>query len=202
MEPTRDEEFVLGIVPGAMPGKWVRAWGERMPRLPLRLEQLDVASQLEALRDGRVDAALVRLPIDKTDLHVIPLYDEIAVVVMGVDDELTLTDEVSAADLAGYTHIVAQDDVLGLDLVGTLAPSFTAPVDTAAAIELAAAGVGVVVVPMSLARLHHRRDVTFRPLHEGPPSPVALAWMRERTTPAVETFVGIVRGRTARSSRN
>jgi hypothetical protein len=30
---------------------------------------------------------------------------------------------------------------------------------------------------------------------------VALAWLRDRTTPDVEAFVGVVRGRTARSSR-
>ena len=35
----------------------------------------------------------------------------------------------------------------------------------------------------------------------GPTSTVALAWRREHTTPDVETFVGIVRGRTANSSR-
>ncbi len=193
---------MLGIVPGAMPGKWVRAWGERMPRLPLRLEHLSASTQRDALLMGSVDAALVRLPIDKTDLHVIPLYDEVPVVVMGVDDDLTVADELDAVDLAGYTHIVPQDDVLEVELPGVAAPAFAAPVDTAAAIELAATGVGVVIVPMSLARLHHRRDVTFRPLRDGPISPVALAWAREHTTPAVETFVGIVRGRTARSSRD
>ncbi len=64
-----------------------------------------------------------------------------------------------------------------------------------------AAGVGVVIVPMSLARAHQRRDVDYRVLADGPRSTVALAWLRENTTDDVETFVGIVRGRTARSSR-
>ena len=42
---------------------------------------------------------------------------------------------------------------------------------------------------------------THRVLADGPVSTVALAWPRDRTTPDVETFVGIVRGRTANSSR-
>jgi hypothetical protein len=54
---------------------------------------------------------------------------------------------------------------------------------------------------MSLARLHHRKDVEYRPLRGGAASTVALAWVAARTTPEVEAFVGIVRGRTANSSR-
>ena len=60
---------------------------------------------------------------------------------------------------------------------------------------------GVVIVPMSLARLHRRKDASYRPLRDGPTSTVALAWPAERTTPAVEAFIGIVRGRTPNSSR-
>jgi hypothetical protein len=54
---------------------------------------------------------------------------------------------------------------------------------------------------MSLARLHHRRDVEYRPLRGGPLSAVALAWPRDRDSDDIQTFVGIVRGRTANSSR-
>ena len=60
---------------------------------------------------------------------------------------------------------------------------------------------GFVIVPMSLARLHHRKDVAYRPLESGPTSTVALAWPVDRTTALIDTFVGIVRGRTANSSR-
>ena len=77
-----------------------------------------------------------------------------------------------------------------------------APTDTKAAVELAAAGVGILIVPMSLARLHHRKDVTYRTLAGGPTSSIALAWVAQRTTPEVEAFVGIVRGRSTRSSRS
>jgi hypothetical protein len=54
---------------------------------------------------------------------------------------------------------------------------------------------------MSLARMHHRKDVDHRRLVDGPTSGVALVWLRDRTTPDVDAFVGIVRGRTANSSR-
>jgi DNA-binding transcriptional LysR family regulator len=193
--------FTLGAVPGATPGKWIDTWKERMPRTALELVPLAVADQRRALSEAHVDAALVRLPIDKDGLHVIPLYDEVPVVVCAKDSHLTAAEELDAADLEGEVLIVPADDVLGIRVPGTVAPRFAPPADTGEAIATVAAGVGIVVVPMSLARLHHRKDVDYRPLREGPVSTVALAWMSERTTPAVEAFVGIVRGRTANSSR-
>jgi hypothetical protein len=196
-----DRVFRLGIIPGATPGKWVQIWRERMPQVPVELVPVEVAAQRAALLDGGLDAALVRLPIDGTGLHVIPLYDEIPVVVVSTDSSLTAADELGTDDLAGEVLIVARDDVLAVEVAGTAAPAFAPPADTAEAIATVAAGVGVVVVPMSLARLHHRKDVAHRPLRDGPASTVALAWPAERTTPDVEAFVGVVRGRTANSSR-
>jgi hypothetical protein len=173
-----------------------------MPGVDLVLTPLSVAGQRPALLDGTVDAALVRLPIDRDALHVIVLYEEAPVVVFAAESHLAAADELEAADLDGEVRIVPQDDVLPtLVLPSTVAPSFAAPVDTAEAIATVAAGVGIVVVPMSLARLHHRRDVAYRPLAGAESSPVALAWPSERTTPDVEAFVGIARGRSANSSR-
>jgi DNA-binding transcriptional LysR family regulator len=193
--------FVLGAIPGATPGRWIDTWRERMPRIPLELVPLAAADQRSALLEGRVDAALVRRPIEKDGLHVIPLYDEVPVVVAPAESHLLAVDELDAADLEGETLIVPADDVLGTAVAGTEAPAFAPPATTGDAIELVAAGVGIVIVPMSLARLHHRRDVDHRVLRDGPVSGVALAWVAERTTPEVDAFVGIVRGRTANSSR-
>lgn len=171
-----------------------------MPRVPLELVPIEFASQRAAL--GEVDAALVRRPIDDADqLHVIPLYDEVPVVVASAESHLMAADELTAGDLAGEVLITPRDDVLGpLDLP-TIAPNFPPVETTADAIATVATGVGVVVVPMSLARLHQRKDAGFRPLLDAPTSPVALAWLRDRTTEDVEMFIGIVRGRTANSSR-
>ena len=197
--PEEPRTFRLGAVPGATPGTWIDRWKQRLPDVPLELVPIEVATQRTALDE--VDAALVRLPLDDASLHVIPLYDELPVVVAAADSHLMAVDELAAADLEGEVVIALSDDVLGsLDLPGTTAARF-APLPTADAIATAASGVGIVIVPMSLARLHHRKDADHRVLTDGPHSTVALAWLRDRTTPDVETFVGIVRGRTANSSR-
>jgi DNA-binding transcriptional LysR family regulator len=200
--PTDAEEprtFRLAVVPGATPGKWVDAWKQRMPHVPLELVPTEVANQRSAIED--VDAALVRLPLADDALHLIPLYDEVTVVVASVESHLLAADELLRSDLAGEVVIPLSDETLGsVDLPGTTLASFAA-LSTAEAIATAASGVGIVVVPMSLARLHHRKDAGYRILTDGPLSTVALAWPRERTTADVETFVGIVRGRTSNSSR-
>ena len=199
--PVISGPFRLGAIPGATPGKWIDAWYDRLPGVALELVPLAVADQRRALEEGEVDAALVRLPIDRDGLHVIPLYDEVPVVVTSVESHLTAAEDLGLDDLVGEIVIEPADDVLGIDVPGAVAPAFAPPADTAEAIATVAAGVGVVVVPMSLARLHQRKDVEHRILRDGPTSSVALAWATERTTPAVDVFVGIVRGRTANSSR-
>ncbi|MFJ4222873.1 LysR substrate-binding domain-containing protein [Microbacterium sp. NPDC089695] len=198
-EPEEPRTFRLGAVPGATPGKWIDAWKQRMSHVPLDLVPIEIAGQRAALDD--LDAALVRLPIADDGLHIIPLYDEVPVVVASSESHLLAADELTTADLAGEVVIALTDDALpALDIPGAVAARFSA-MSTADAIATASAGTAIVIVPMSLARLHHRKDVGHRPLVDGPASTVALAWRRDRTTADVDTFVGIVRGRTANSSR-
>lgn len=191
--------FRLGAVPGATPGKWIDTWTKRMPHVRLELVPIEVKTQRKTLNE--LDAALVRLPLTDDALHVIPLYDESPVVIAAIDSVLMAAAELTAADLDGEVVIGLTDDVLGsLDLPGTKSARFDL-LPTDEAIATAASGVGIVIVPMSLARVYHRKDVDFRRLMDGPVSTVALAWARNRATPDIETFVGIVRGRTANSSR-
>jgi DNA-binding transcriptional LysR family regulator len=193
--------FVLGAIPGATLGGWIDSWRQRMPRCELVLREISVASQRDALADDGLDAAIVRLPIDADGLHVIALYDEVPVVVIPAESHLTAADELELADLAGEVVIRPVDAAFHLEVDGGVAPTFSPPETTEQAIATVAAGVGVVIVPMSLARQHRRKDAAYRPLRDGPRSTVALVWPADATTPAVEAFVGIVRGRTANSSR-
>ncbi|GAA1129845.1 LysR family substrate-binding domain-containing protein [Microbacterium aurantiacum] len=193
----------LGAVPGATPGKWIDIWNSRVPHAPLVLVEVAAATQHRALVEGLVDVAIVRLPIaDADDLHVIPLYEELPVAVFAADSHLAAAEELDLADLEGEVVVVPSDDVLRAQVPGAIAPRFAAPADTAEAVAIVASGVGVTLMPLSLARANHRKDVDHRPVRDAPRSPVGLAWLRDRTTPEIEAFVGIVRGRTAHSSRS
>jgi DNA-binding transcriptional LysR family regulator len=168
----------------------------------LELVPTETVDQERALRDGEVDAALVRLPVDRAGLHVIPLYEETTVVAFGADSSLAAAEELTFDDLSGEILFVPDDDVLGpLDIPGIVPAQGPTLATAADAVETVAAGVGIVILPLSLVRLHRRRDVEHRPLVGAPTSAVALAWLADGTSPEIEALVGIVRGRTARSSR-
>ncbi|MEV5758964.1 LysR substrate-binding domain-containing protein [Streptomyces tendae] len=192
--------FRLAYVPGVTPDKWVRIWNERLPDVPLALTQVPAAGAAGVLLDGGADAGLVRLPVDRTLLSAIPLYTETTVVLIPRDHLVTAADEVTVADLADEIVLHPLDDVLGWErLPGR--PALERPATTADAVELVAAGIGVLLVPLSLARLHHRKDLTYRTVTDAPASGVALSWPEDAHTDLVEDFIGIVRGRTVNSTR-
>jgi DNA-binding transcriptional LysR family regulator len=176
-----DGRFAVGFVPGVTVTKWTRAWSERQPAVPLDLVRSTEADQVAVLLDGTADVCFVRLPIDQAGLNVIPLYREVAVVVAPKDHAIAAVDSVTLADLAGEP---LQTDPTAFDLV--------------------AAGVGILILPHSIARLQSRKDLVSRPVTDAPQTQVALAWRADPDDglgARIEEFVGIVRGRTARSSR-
>ncbi|WP_369148160.1 LysR family transcriptional regulator substrate-binding protein [Streptomyces sp. R44] len=199
--PTSPSSFRLAYVPGATPAKWVRIWNERLPDVPLTLHAVTPAEAFAVLREGAADAGLVRLPVDRDDLSAIPLYTETTVVVIPKDHLFAAVEEVSAEDLAEELVLHPLDDTLGWEQPPGR-PAMERPATTADAIELVAAGIGVLAVPQSLARLHHRKDLTYRTLVGVPQSRVALSWPAADEAPdLVEEFIGIVRGRTVNSTR-
>ncbi|MDL9946566.1 LysR family transcriptional regulator substrate-binding protein [Gordonia sp. ABSL11-1] len=196
--------FRLAYVPGVTPGKWVRIWAERRRDVALQLVPLDVQSCAEAVRDGHVELAITRLPGalrhgDAGEHHTIDLYDETTVAVVPKDHVLTAADELTLADLDDEPFLWPLDE----PVIITERPGRTLdhrPEKTGDAIELVAAGMALVLVPQSLARLHHRKDLTYRPVMDAPKGTVGLLWPSP-TTDLADEFIGIVRGRKSTSSR-
>lgn len=175
--------FRVAFVAGVMPDKWARIWAERVRRT-LVLVPIEAADQERVLRDGEVDMCLARDLFGKPDgFHLIPLYREQPVVVAGIEHPVSAYDEISVDELSDeYLHDLAT-------------------VSAKDAVEAVAAGTGLVVLPKSVARLHHRKDVKAVPVTGVEESPVGLLWLVDNEDPDVQTFVGIVRGRSANSSR-
>ncbi|MBO0921873.1 LysR family transcriptional regulator [Cellulomonas sp. zg-ZUI222] len=204
----------LLLVPGTGADRWDRVWRERLPDDPLEVVRGSAADAADAVLRGDVDAAVLRLPPADAAGHpsglsatvpmtsdgwgVVPLWTEQTVVVVPKDHVLTVVDEVDVTDLAGETVLVPGDDVLGWVPPGT--DVLEVP-DVPTAADLVVSGSGVLVVPHALARLHDRRGTAVRPVPDAPGSPVVLVWRSEQEHPHVQELVGIVRGRTAGSSR-
>ncbi|MFF2369815.1 LysR family transcriptional regulator substrate-binding protein [Agromyces sp. NPDC058110] len=172
----------LRYVAGVSPAKWLRVWADRRPDLPLVAQRVDESAQLDGVHEAEVDLAFVRLPVDASGLHVIPLWEEQPVVVLAKDHAFAEEASLTLADLADEPRAPVQDD-----------PAMT--------IELVAAGTGLAFVPHGVARLHARKDVVAVPVTDAEPTRIALVWTLERDDADIQEFVGVVRGRKAQSSR-
>jgi DNA-binding transcriptional LysR family regulator len=184
----------IGFVLGATPDKWARAWRDQQDE-PLELVPIDQADQDTALQD--YDACIVRLPVDTVERHVVRLYEELPVAVMGIEHLLTLEAELTTSDL--------DEEQLVLPHPSGWTPSIEQlswpEMSVKDAIETVAAGTGVAIVPMSLARLFHRKDATYRVVTDLEPTQIALVWDKADDGDRIQNFVGVVKGRTARTSR-
>lgn len=191
-------QFAVGYVPGVMPGKWFRRWEDRRHKPSLSQHPVRADGWRAALTSGEIKACFVRLDWEDQDpgveelreeFRAVALYEELQVAVLDQDHILTVAETLTTGELTAESEPQARPRTDEAEM----------------AVELTAAGVGPVVLPMSVARLHHRKDVTYRELTDAPTVPVVLVWPRdlsEEDEAAVQQFVGIVRGRSANSGRD
>ena len=196
-EPVTNQ-FAVGYVPGVMPGKWFRRWEDRRHKPALSQYPVRADSWREVLTTGGIKACFVRLNWEerdpgldelRQDFRAVALYEELLVVVLDKDHILTVAETLTTAELRAESEPQKKPATDQADM----------------AVELTAAGVGPVILPMSVARLHHRKDVTYRELTDAPTIPVVLVWpqnLSDEDEAAVQQFVGIVRGRSANSGRD
>ena len=205
-EAARPVPFRLSFVPGVTITKWTTEWESRHPDIPLVVLPTPGDEAVSVLRENAVDVAFVRLPIDREGLSAIRLYDEVPVVVVAKDNPLSLFEEVRLAELMGEHLVQHPDEVEGWAEVATemiegTRPALPEPASVEDALDLVAAGTGIVVLPHSVARLHARKDVVARPVLDLPETQIALCWLAGDPSDRIEEFIGIVRGRRSTSSR-
>ena len=214
-------ELRLGYVPGATPGKWAQRWADRFPKIPLKLIQILPDQVSAALAADELDAAITWLPVDKTTYHAIPLYRESLVAVIQREHlfaALELAETITFDDLSDELVFLPQDQIVQSSNKLTVLPGRRltayrqdgspdpaapppAPQDAAEAMQWVAAGTGLTILPKSLARLNHRKDVTVREIAgiDGPE--MGLIWLKSHDGPLLQELAGTVRGRGANSTR-
>jgi DNA-binding transcriptional LysR family regulator len=198
--------FTIGYAEGVTLTKWTRIWADRFPDVALSVVATTPDTQVSHLRDGTVDVGFVRPPIDREGLNAIGLYQEIQVVVVPKDHAVAAFDSVTALDLADE-HLLADPTTVpewaavATELSTGDRPALPPMTSTAETFEYVAAGLGVAIVPHSVARFNARKDLVYRPVTDVEQTQIALAWVAEREDDRIEEFIGIVRGRSTRSSR-
>ncbi|GAA3191153.1 LysR family transcriptional regulator [Dactylosporangium siamense] len=185
-------------------------YARRMPRVDLLLRQVEVQDQLESLRSGQVDVALARLPVRETDLTVVPFFAEPRLVCLPAAHRLAGRCHVDVDALAGEVFLavpersprhwrefwLAQPRPGGAPV--RLGPSFGTAEE---ALQLVAAGHGVLLVAATFRDGYSREELRFVPVRGLAPSRVALAWRGEQPPPGGRELLTTLRSVAARTER-
>lgn len=213
--------LTIAFVTGTEPGKWFRRYEELSGASLTALASADPFPLLRQVADGAgtgelgaesgaapaADLALMRLPDPRVgDLyHVVRLYEEAPGVAVPKDSIFAQVGErVRFSDLAGEyvnaTYGAGPDAAPG---EGHGAEPAAAVDELRGALQVVAANVGVAFAPLPLLRALSKKQVAALEVEGGPgePTEVALVWLKERDSDEVQEFVGVAKGRTARSSR-
>ncbi|WP_146113342.1 MULTISPECIES: LysR family transcriptional regulator substrate-binding protein [unclassified Arthrobacter] len=187
------QKLRVSYVAGVTPGKWMDRFTERYPQVEFQASRYDGEDILGLLATDQADAVFVRYvgdsPKDATR-HLIPLYEELEVVCAAKDHDVEYHEEtIDEQEVAKFPQ---------LDLSEYPEEAGGIPI----AMEVVASGAQVLRVPQSIARLYQRKDVVYRLIEGGARTQIGIAWPTGLAdTELVDEFIGIVRGRSANSSR-
>lgn len=197
----------LGFARGIAPSKWANRWAVVQPEIPLELVPLNLAFG-SAKRPESCDVVIERAaPGQRPDgsRHALNLYTEAIALVVPIDHELAEQESVTVADLALVSLLDHPDHSSEWPAPEPWQDPAWMPRNAVSALELVAAGSGAMLLPQPLARhisdkrKHTLLRVTGEPALAG--STIWATWALDRDAADVQQLIGVMRGRTARSSR-
>jgi DNA-binding transcriptional LysR family regulator len=183
----------------------IRAFREAYPLVALTLDESGTTELIQDLRNERVDAAFIRTPVaDPMGIAINPLLEEAMLVALPATHALAAdATDLPLTALAAETFIVYRrpsgpglyDAIFGAchaagfsPIIGQEAPRIVST------LNLVAAGLGIAIVPASLARMQ-MDGVIYRPLRSSgqPRAPLLLATRRGDTGAVVRRFLDVVK---------
>ncbi|MGJ0119439.1 LysR substrate-binding domain-containing protein [Williamsia sp. MIQD14] len=178
-----------------------RTAGARLPGLALEIHgDLLTPAQVDGLRSGDLDMAVLRPPVAGDDIETRTIETERLLLALPADHRLAGEPALTVADLAHDDFVVYADGQSAVnDAVvrscrrAGFAPrrAHVAP-GTSVLLALVAAGLGVAIVPESVRRLS-LEGVVVRDLDGAETVDLAVAWSRERRSAQVEAMVEVLR---------
>lgn len=212
----------LGLCSGANPRSWLSTWRDRYPQWPLETSIAGPNAWESRLDRGMIDLAIIRAEEKPTRQHSIHLYCEQPVLVVHKTDELASAPALVSGDLAELELLHTQHEhsswrwvLQNLHRQGGEAPAQERRLTEA--MDMATAKLGVLVLPHAVARTYGNKELTYVAVTDLAETDVYLVWLREPTgsgasdsqptqneqtvAAQIDAFIGIVRGRTAKSSR-
>jgi DNA-binding transcriptional LysR family regulator len=192
--------FTFGLVPANFHGNLsaiIRQFRQALPRLDIRMVEMNSVEQAAALSEGRIDAGISRIEIPVEGIRRIVLRHEPMIAALPFDHPLATLEEgmtlealkdepflvyssklgPSVADL-----VLSQVQARGIELSNVIEVD---QYDTA--LIMIAAGCGVSIVP-SAARLVAAPGVAYRPLAEAFTCPIVLCHRQSDTSHELQTL--------------
>jgi len=188
---------------------------DRVPQMPLMLQENYTLKLIELLKQGEIDVAIMALPFPETGLMVRPLYDEPFVVAMPKGHPWEKRSSIKADDLKQETMLLLGNGHCFRDHVLGVCPELMRFSQNADGIQktfegssletirhMVASGVGITVLPRtSVSDMHeaHMNStdsgmLTYVPFEDPVPDRrVVLAWRKSFTRmPAIEAVCAAV----------
>ena len=177
---------------------------ERFPRLELLLVEEKTETVLAQLREGRLDAGILALPVHDDQLRVEPLFEEPFLLAVPDTHPLARRKALKLDDLADESLLLLEDghclrdqalEVCRLSGAGEKAGFRATSLETLR--QMVAANVGVTLLPLlavkpPVAPSAHVRLIQFR--GEVPSRRIAMLWRKSSAmTPFLESLAAVLR---------
>ena len=181
----------------------VRQAIERVPQMPLMLQENFTVRLLEMLRTGELDCAILAEPFPDTGLAVAPLYDEPFLAAVPRKHPIAARPSISAEELKNETMLLLGTGHCFRDHVLEVCPEYARFATDAEGIRksfegssletikhMVASGMGITVVPRLSVPAEPQPHVAYVPFSEPVPSRrIVLAW--RRTFPRYEAIAAL-----------
>ena len=187
---------IYTVAPYLLP-QLVRSMIERVPQMPLVLQENFTAKLVEMLRQGELDAAIMAQPFPQQGLLVQPLYDEAFVVAMPASHPWSNRKRINAADLKNQTMLLLGNGHCFRDQVLEVCPEMARFSTTGDGIartfegssletirHMVASGIGITVLPKASVPDMQAHDGLLRYVPFEDPVPtrrVVIAWRKSFT---------------------
>lgn len=184
----------VGFAAGLSGAPALRILEGREPGVTVDLLQIDWHEQGEVLLDGRVDVALVRLPLAREGLVLVPLFTEPRLAMLPIDHPLAKEATLSIRQLAEDPVIRHVDAPAAWEAFSTIDPRpdgrsprrGPAVRNVAENLEQIAAGRAIAFAPESTALSYVHPGVVTVPVSDIPPAEVCIGH-RDGAVPALVT---------------
>jgi len=184
---------VHSLVPAVL-----RTSREMDPGLTIEVQELTVAQQHRALNEGAIDLAIIRDRVDEPHLSSLQLFEEPFVVALPCAMNLKKDESLKAAWLFRQSYVsmsskcnpgyAAQLRQFAVSMGGQFDVVQEAS-DMHTLLCLVAAGIGIAIVPFSVARTPIN-DVAYHRITSPAPSTwVSLAWRKDNGSPVLPSLI-------------